>query len=132
MNLDQLHSLIAALCPINGINSNGAIWFKPEATPEQQAAAQAIMVANLPKLGQIEPPTKEQQIAHTLATIGKGRDRSLIQTIITLAETVAIPKLAADNNVTYEYAKAAAYARNPTYKAAVDCEAACRAIETAP
>lgn len=78
------------------------------------------------------PLTKEQQVAEVLKTIGRGRDRSLIQTIIRFADEVSIPKLAADNNVTYEFAKAAAYARNPTYKAAVDCEAACRAIETAP
>jgi len=43
MKLYELDELIKAVCPIEGINSNGAIWFLPEATPGQRAAAQALM-----------------------------------------------------------------------------------------
>ena len=50
MNLPDLDTLIRTVAPIDGINSDGAIWFKPEATDEQKAAAQAIMDANLPNL----------------------------------------------------------------------------------
>jgi len=47
MKLYELDQLIKAVCPIDGINSEGAIWFLPEATPEQRAAAQAIMDEHL-------------------------------------------------------------------------------------
>ena len=50
MNLYQIDEAIKAVCPIDGINSEGVIWFKPEATDEQKAAAQAIMDAELPNL----------------------------------------------------------------------------------
>lgn len=70
-----------------------------------------------------------QRITEILRTVGRGRDRSLIQTIIAFAETVAIPALAAEYGVTFEFAKMGAYARNKTYRDAIDCETACRAIE---
>jgi len=41
MNLGKLHQAIAAVCPIDGVSSDGTIWFALEATPEQQAAAHA-------------------------------------------------------------------------------------------
>jgi hypothetical protein len=47
MKLYELDQLIKVVCPIDGINSSGAIWFKPEATDEQKAAAQALMDAHL-------------------------------------------------------------------------------------
>lgn len=45
MNINDLHSRIAAVCPIHGVDSNGNISFKAEATPEQRQAA-ADVVAN--------------------------------------------------------------------------------------
>lgn len=75
-------------------------------------------------------PTKDDLIADTLRTVGKGNSRALVQTIILLSESVLIPKLAEDYGVSLELAKMGAYARNPMYRSAVDCEAACRAIET--
>ena len=50
MKLYELDELIRAVCPIEGINSNGVIWFKPEATPAQKVAAQALMQERLPQL----------------------------------------------------------------------------------
>ncbi len=50
MTIDALDQLIKTVCPIDGINSNGVLWFKPDATDEQKAAAQALMDANLPSL----------------------------------------------------------------------------------
>ena len=50
MKLYELNGLIEAVCPINGINSDGVIWFLPEATLEQKAAAQALMDEHLPQL----------------------------------------------------------------------------------
>lgn len=50
MKIAELDTMIKAVCPIDGINSAGVIWFKPEATPEQRAAAQALMDTNLSKL----------------------------------------------------------------------------------
>ena len=50
MNIGQLDQLIKAVAPIDGINTNGVIWFKPEATDEQKAAAQALMDEHLPNI----------------------------------------------------------------------------------
>ena len=47
MKLYELDQLIQAICPIDGINSDGVIWFKPEATDEQKADAQALMDQHL-------------------------------------------------------------------------------------
>lgn len=69
MNIAELHTLIAAVCPIDGINSEGVIWFKAEATEGQQAAAQAVMDANLSQLGAPPgPPTpyEEEEIKRKL------------------------------------------------------------------
>lgn len=50
MKLWELNTMISAVCPITGINSDKAIWFKPESTPEQQEAAQDIMDENISKV----------------------------------------------------------------------------------
>lgn len=47
MLIHELDQLIQAVCPIDGLSSNGEIWFKPEATEEQKAAAQALMDEHL-------------------------------------------------------------------------------------
>jgi len=54
MKICDLDQMIKAVAPIDGINSNGVICFKPEATDEQKVAAQALMEATLPLLGQPE------------------------------------------------------------------------------
>lgn len=43
MKLNELNDIIALVCPIYGINTDGVIWFKPEATEAQKAEAKAIM-----------------------------------------------------------------------------------------
>lgn len=50
MKLYELDQLIQAVCPIDGINSNGEIWFKLEATDAQKAQALALMAQHLPAL----------------------------------------------------------------------------------
>lgn len=50
MKLYELDELIKTLCPIDGINSDGVICFQESATPEQRAAAEALMQAHLPQL----------------------------------------------------------------------------------
>lgn len=50
MLIEELDAMVRAVCPIDGINSKGVIWFKPEATPEQRAAAQALISEHLAKL----------------------------------------------------------------------------------
>jgi len=50
MKIAELNDMIAVVAPIDGCNSDGVIFFKPEATEEQRAAAQAIMDAELPNL----------------------------------------------------------------------------------
>ena len=50
MKIYELDEAIRAICPIDGINSDGVIWFKPEATKDEKAQAEKIMVENLPTL----------------------------------------------------------------------------------
>lgn len=50
MNLIDLDQMISAVCPIHGINTNGVIWFRPEATEDQKAAAEALMAQHLASL----------------------------------------------------------------------------------
>jgi hypothetical protein len=47
MKLYELDQLIKAVCPIEGVNTEGVIWFLPEATLEQRAAAQELMDEHL-------------------------------------------------------------------------------------
>lgn len=47
MRIEELNDSIVEVCPIDGINSDGVIWFKPEATDEQKIAAQTIMEQNI-------------------------------------------------------------------------------------
>ena len=47
MKIMELDELVKTVCPIHGLSSDGTIWFKPEATPAQKAAAQALMDEHL-------------------------------------------------------------------------------------
>lgn len=67
MRIEDIDQLIQAVCPIDGCNSNGEIWFKPEATAQQKAAARAIMAANLGN----STPSKSEFIAAVHAHIVK-------------------------------------------------------------
>lgn len=60
MKTYELNDLIAAICPIDGIDSSGAIHFKPEALGEQRASAQALMDANLSAVSDV--PTHNDSI----------------------------------------------------------------------
>lgn len=51
MKLAELNDMIAGICPIHGINSNGEICFMDEATDTQKQTARDIMDANLSLLG---------------------------------------------------------------------------------
>ena len=50
MKLYELDELISAVCPIDGINSNGVIWFQESASAEARAAAEALMQQHLTQL----------------------------------------------------------------------------------
>lgn len=50
MKLHELDALIKTVCPIDGVNSDGVIWFKPEVTEAQKIEAQTILAVNFPKL----------------------------------------------------------------------------------
>lgn len=114
MNLTTLHELIAAVCPIDGINSGGVIWFAASATPEQQVAAQGVMNTNLPQLGVIEPPpplTPLEQIRAIEATptVADAAVRAARITALTVALDKVI-KVAADNGQTVTQAQAHVWA----------------------
>ena len=50
MMLDELDVAVKVLCPIDGVNSNGVIFFRPKATSDQRVVAQALMNTNLDTL----------------------------------------------------------------------------------
>ncbi len=50
MKLWELDELVRAMCPIHGLNSQGVISFKNEATSEQREAATALVAARLAEL----------------------------------------------------------------------------------
>jgi len=50
MRIDELNTMVAAVCPIISINSDGVIVFDPSATAAQKTAAQGVMATNLPLL----------------------------------------------------------------------------------
>lgn len=47
MLLCDLDVMIKTYCPIHGINTNGEIWFKDDATEEQKEKARQLMAANI-------------------------------------------------------------------------------------
>lgn len=54
MKIAELDAIVKEVCPIDGLNSDGVIWFKPEATDAQRAQAQKIMEENLASLTSTE------------------------------------------------------------------------------
>jgi hypothetical protein len=52
MKIHEIHEQVAALAPIYGVNSDGIVSFKPEATTEQRAAARARLDELLPSLSE--------------------------------------------------------------------------------
>lgn len=71
MNITKLHSLVAAVCPIAGVNSDGQISFLPEATAEQRAAAEGVVAANIGFLGEGPPESVTMRQAR-LALLQSG------------------------------------------------------------
>jgi hypothetical protein len=125
--LSRLDAELRRLCPIDGVNSDGVIAFSAGASLDQRLAAQAL-VDGWNGL----PPTKDERIAHTLATMGKGRDRTTIQLAILVGEMVLAPAAADYYGVSLEIALMGVYARNKTYRESKDCEAVCQSIEAEP
>lgn len=57
MRLSDLHELIAAVCPIDGVNSLGQIFFSSTATAVQKTNAQKVLTANI---GNLDPADSQQ------------------------------------------------------------------------
>lgn len=53
MQLWELSEATNEIAPIHGLNTEGVISFKDEATPEQRAAAQQFVDENLPNLSPV-------------------------------------------------------------------------------
>ena len=53
LTLAELTTMLQAVCPILGVNTDGVIWFAPSATQAQKDAATALMTQNLKN---IKPP----------------------------------------------------------------------------
>lgn len=56
MKLWQLDELIKTVCPIEGINSDGDVWFAPDATDAEKQAAYSLMQQHLPRLELLPAP----------------------------------------------------------------------------
>lgn len=81
MKLYELDDLIKASAPIDGINSDGVIWFKAEATSVERDAAQALMDAQMPNVSEVL--TRVEAIdAEILALEKQAIEQGLIRTII--------------------------------------------------
>lgn len=50
MKLFELDELVRAVCPIDGLNSEGVIWFKEEATEEQRNVGRLLIQQHLSAL----------------------------------------------------------------------------------
>lgn len=76
MKLYKLDKLIQSVCPIDGINSDGAIFYRSEATSQQRAEAAALMAQYLPSLTLDGPPdaVTMRQARLALLQIGKLGD----------------------------------------------------------
>ncbi|MES2910634.1 MAG: hypothetical protein V4718_04560 [Pseudomonadota bacterium] len=58
MNIIELHKLVSAQCPIDGLDSDGEISFKQSATHEQRSAAEALVAEHLDSLTTEVTPTE--------------------------------------------------------------------------
>lgn len=47
MNLSDIDALVRKVCPIDGINSDGVIWFSEFASEEQKEKARIIVNQNI-------------------------------------------------------------------------------------
>lgn len=54
MRIDELNTLITAVCPIISVNSDGVIVFDPAATAAQKTAAEGVVTANLLQVNGID------------------------------------------------------------------------------
>lgn len=71
MNIEKLTQLVAAIAPIHGLNSNGVISFKDEATAGQITAAQAFVDANIGSLSnEVIPSITTRQFLIAAASAG--------------------------------------------------------------
>lgn len=75
MRVEKLHELVAAVCPINGVNSNHEIDFKDESTKAQRDYALAVAAAYTPAFESSEADADEK--AATLNTVRALRDTVL-------------------------------------------------------
>ena len=63
MELWELHEAVALVAPIHGLDSNGKISFKDEATADQRKAAQAVVKKLVPAVNDDKPEVAHVEIA---------------------------------------------------------------------
>lgn len=76
MKIRYLDAAIQAVCPIHGVDSNGIISFKGEATVEQRAAAQALVDLwdfNNPSAAELADDAAEVDLKDSHAAAGADR-----------------------------------------------------------
>jgi hypothetical protein len=131
MNMATLHALIAAVCPIDGINSAGVIWFASGATTEQQTAGQEVMDTNLAQLGVIEPPLPIEQIRAIERTPAVAdamqRGSRLVALSYALDDLIRVAA-AKGQTVTRTQAHAWAMVNDANYKTLYDAEQAIKPL----
>jgi len=67
VNIEKLDAELKAVCPIDGVNSNGKISFKDEATTAQKEAAANVLKSFDDVLMPTPPPTKEDLLVQLQA-----------------------------------------------------------------
>lgn len=100
MKLHVLSDLIAAVCPIAGINSNGDITFAASATEVQRIAAQAVMDANFAATSVPDPNEAiDAQIRAMEGTTERGIREGMLYVLVAMAaaQGVTEPQLYAAN-----------------------------------
>lgn len=109
MNITILSQQVANVAPIDGINSDGAIWFKPEATEEQRLAAQSVvdnyssksqgMAAELATLqAEYKSDITQLDLSWLTATRNDGASEVSKKAVIDSKVTARNAKLAADKS----------------------------------
>lgn len=70
MNIAKLDAMIKEVAPIDGVNSDGVVSFRPEATKDEIAAALAVVAEQLPLLSDaVEVPAQGKTLEERVSAL---------------------------------------------------------------
>lgn len=83
-----LHRALSAVCPVDGVSSNGRIDFAPTATPAQQDAARAVQATFDPATVPVERPDTVAVMRAVLKHMGQPvPDDAALVAVLTAEKT---------------------------------------------